>query len=135
EFVKEKVACQKKLNSATKVHALETTCFGLREHVSGYERLKEQIEEHGNSRGCKMGFWQRLREVDFLLLAELNSHKDANVEDIMNLLLLESPLTDALGMSGLQPDIEQLRLPLHRSEDQVVLGETSLSFSLSVTHS
>nr|GEW83977.1 hypothetical protein [Tanacetum cinerariifolium] len=27
------------------VHALETTCFGLRDYVSGYERLKEQIEE------------------------------------------------------------------------------------------
>ncbi|GKF15526.1 hypothetical protein Tco_0056988 [Tanacetum coccineum] len=79
--------------------------------------------------GCKMGF----RQVDFSLLAELNSHKDASVEDIMNLLRLESPLADAPGMSGLHP--EQLRLPIHRSEDQVVLGETSLSFSLSVTHS
>nr|GEZ21920.1 hypothetical protein [Tanacetum cinerariifolium] len=27
------------------VHALETTCSGLRDQVSGYERLKEQIEE------------------------------------------------------------------------------------------
>ncbi|GKF78995.1 hypothetical protein Tco_0234563, partial [Tanacetum coccineum] len=27
------------------VHALETTCSGLRDRVSGYERLKEQIEE------------------------------------------------------------------------------------------
>ncbi|GJX79869.1 hypothetical protein Tco_0328018 [Tanacetum coccineum] len=35
----------------------------------------------------------------------------------------------------LQPDIEQLRVPIHRSEDQVVLGETSLSFALSVSHS
>ncbi|GKB62627.1 hypothetical protein Tco_0918813 [Tanacetum coccineum] len=46
-----------------------------------------------------------------------------------------SPLTDAPGMSGLQPDIEQLRLPIHRSEDQVVLGETSLLFALNATHS
>ncbi|GJV91253.1 hypothetical protein Tco_1539066 [Tanacetum coccineum] len=169
------------------VHALETTCSNLRDQVSGYERLKEQIEEfqdaqmnivndkvakldvdllwlltHGlklaivkclNSqeyllalgaaiivllrRGCKMGcqsalfmerkvgVWrmlllnvaveadynsalQRLREVDFPLLSEISSHKNASVEDIMNLL---------------------------RLEDQVVLGETSLSFALSVTHS
>ncbi|GKA24660.1 hypothetical protein Tco_0710693 [Tanacetum coccineum] len=65
----------------------------------------------------------------------LSSHKDASVEDVMNLLRLEGPLTDAPGMSDLQPDVEQLRVPLHRSEDQVVLGETSLSFSLSVSHS
>ncbi|GJY40214.1 hypothetical protein Tco_0427484 [Tanacetum coccineum] len=42
---------------------------------------------------------------------------------------------DAPGMSDLQLDIEQLTLPIHRPEDQVVLGETSLSFSLSVAHS
>ncbi|GKA82145.1 hypothetical protein Tco_0788893 [Tanacetum coccineum] len=78
---------------------------------------------------------QKLREVDFHLLAELKYHKDASVEDIMNLLCLEGPLADAPGMSDLQPDVEQLRVPIHRSEDQVVLGETSLSFALSVSYS
>ncbi|GJV43498.1 hypothetical protein Tco_1428034 [Tanacetum coccineum] len=38
-------------------------------------------------------------------------------------------------MTDLHPDVEQLRVPIHRSEDQVVLGETSLSFALSVSHS
>ncbi|GKG33913.1 hypothetical protein Tco_0434072, partial [Tanacetum coccineum] len=37
--------------------------------------------------------------------------------------------------SGSHPDVEQLTLPIHRPEDQVVLGETSLSFALSVAHS
>ncbi|GKC30841.1 hypothetical protein Tco_1038135, partial [Tanacetum coccineum] len=78
---------------------------------------------------------QELHEIDFPLLAELKSHKDASVEDIMNLLRLEGPLADAPGMGDLQPDIEQLKVPIHRSEDQVVLGETSLSFALSVSHS
>nr|GEY17195.1 hypothetical protein [Tanacetum cinerariifolium] len=78
---------------------------------------------------------QRFRKVDFPLLAELKSHKDASVEDTMNLLCLEGPLVNAPGMSGLQRDGEQLMLPIHRSEDQVVLGETSLSFALSVSHS
>ncbi|GJT35977.1 hypothetical protein Tco_0926396 [Tanacetum coccineum] len=44
-------------------------------------------------------------------------------------------LADAPRINDLQPDIEQLKVPIHRSEDQVVLGETSLSFSLSVSHS
>nr|GEW36967.1 hypothetical protein [Tanacetum cinerariifolium] len=78
---------------------------------------------------------QELREIDFPLLSELTSHKDASVEDIMNLLRLEGPLADAPSMGDLQPDIEQLKVPIHRSEDQVLLGETSLSFSLSVSHS
>ncbi|GKA69603.1 hypothetical protein Tco_0775667 [Tanacetum coccineum] len=78
---------------------------------------------------------QELREVDFRLLADLKSHKDASIEDVMNLLRLESPLADALGMDSLQPDIEQLKVPIHRSKDQVVLGETSLSFILSVSYS
>ncbi|GKF99586.1 hypothetical protein Tco_0301277, partial [Tanacetum coccineum] len=78
---------------------------------------------------------QRLREVEFPLLAELKSHKDASTADVMNLVSLEGPLADAPRMSGLQPDVEQLTLPIHRPEDQVVLGETSMLFSLSVTHS
>ncbi|GJZ18623.1 hypothetical protein Tco_0554746 [Tanacetum coccineum] len=71
---------------------------------------------------------QELREVDFSLLAELKSHKDASIEDI-------SPLADVSGMGDMQHDIEQLKVPIHRSEDQVVLGETSLLFALSVSHS
>nr|GEU76681.1 transposase (putative), gypsy type [Tanacetum cinerariifolium] len=189
------------------VHALETTCFGLREQVSGYEWLKEQIEEFwdvqmniindkvakldvdllemalhleekfyphllttifgrsaiekGMQDGLSAGIdhgktgrsladvvaynlaaeadynsaLQRLREVDFSLLAELKSHKDTSVEDIMNLLRLEGPLADAPGMNDLQPNVDQLMLLVYWFEDQVVLGETSLSFALSVTHS
>ncbi|GJX07024.1 hypothetical protein Tco_0194956 [Tanacetum coccineum] len=68
---------------------------------------------------------QRLSEVDFPLLVELSAHKDVSTVDIMNLLCLESLLADAPGMSDLQPDIEQLTLPIHRPEDQVVLGAAS----------
>ncbi|GJS20440.1 gypsy type transposase [Tanacetum coccineum] len=76
---------------------------------------------------------QELRSLDFSLLTELKSHKDASVETIMNLLHLESPLVDAPGMSDLQPDVDQLMVPIHRSEDQAVLGSTSLLFALSVS--
>nr|GEV95417.1 bifunctional riboflavin biosynthesis protein RIBA 1, chloroplastic-like [Tanacetum cinerariifolium] len=40
---------------------------------------------------------QELCELDYPLLAELKSDKDASVEDIMNLLRLEGPLADARG--------------------------------------
>ncbi|GJX13492.1 hypothetical protein Tco_0205250 [Tanacetum coccineum] len=78
---------------------------------------------------------QKFRKVDFPLLAELKSHKDASMEDIINVLRLEGALVDTHGINDLQPNIEQLRVPNHRSKDQVVLGETSLSFALSVSHS
>ncbi|GJW14966.1 hypothetical protein Tco_0019099 [Tanacetum coccineum] len=212
------------------VYALETTCSGLRDQVSGYERLKEQIEEfqdaqmnivndkvvkldadlmemalhleeyphllttisgrrwlltHGlklaivkclNSqeylsalgaticRAIEKGMQdvlsaginhgkagrslpdvvaynpaaeadynsalQRLREVDFPLLAELKSHKDASTVDVMDLILLEGPLVDAPRMSDLQPDVEQVTLPIHRPEDQVVLVDPLSAKSL-----
>ncbi|GKA69461.1 hypothetical protein Tco_0775525 [Tanacetum coccineum] len=80
---------------------------------------------------------QKFREVDFPLLAELKSHKDASMEDIMNLLHLEGALAGAPGIDELQPDIEQLRVPIHRSEDHVVLALlgvlTPLSEPLSVS--
>nr|GFA70204.1 hypothetical protein [Tanacetum cinerariifolium] len=44
-------------------------------------------------------------------------------------------LPDAPGMSDIQPYVNQLMLPIYRPEDQMVTGETSLSFTLSVTHS
>ncbi|GJU50161.1 hypothetical protein Tco_1219716 [Tanacetum coccineum] len=56
---------------------------------------------------------QRLRVVDFPLLAKLSSHKDVSAADIMDLFCLESSLADAPGMIDLQPDVEQLTLPIH----------------------
>ncbi|GJS20294.1 hypothetical protein Tco_0448926 [Tanacetum coccineum] len=72
---------------------------------------------------------QRLHEVDFPLLAELKSHKDASTTDVMNQLCLEGPLADAPRISDLKPDVEQLTLPINRPEDQMVLGKASTSSS------
>nr|GEU57544.1 putative glutamine amidotransferase PB2B2.05 [Tanacetum cinerariifolium] len=180
------------------VHALEATCSGLRERLSGYENLTDRLEEFqdaqvkvvndkvgkldaelaemacyleekfyphllttisGRSRAIEKGMQdglaaridhgregrslrniaaynpsvkadfnsavQELHKIDFPLLAELKSHKDASVEDIINLLRLEGPLADAPGMGDLQPNIEQLKIPIHRSEDQNLIGEAS----------
>ncbi|GJR45146.1 hypothetical protein Tco_1313249 [Tanacetum coccineum] len=62
------------------------------------------------------------------------SHKDGSMADIMGLLRLEGPTAEILGASQLQPSPEKLMIPIHRLEDQVVIGETSLSFSLDVAH-
>ncbi|GJS89959.1 hypothetical protein Tco_0772595 [Tanacetum coccineum] len=75
-----------------------------------------------------------LRDVNFPLLAQLESHKDANIVDIMGLLHLEGPAAETPEASHLQPSPHQLMLPIHRLADQVVIGETSLSFSLDVAN-
>ncbi|GKG08757.1 hypothetical protein Tco_0334589, partial [Tanacetum coccineum] len=53
---------------------------------------------------------------DLSLLSELKSKKDASIVDLMD-------------------SLQQLRLPIHRPKDNVVFGETSLSFYLQVVHS
>ncbi|GKF87243.1 hypothetical protein Tco_0258120, partial [Tanacetum coccineum] len=76
-----------------------------------------------------------LRTVDFSLLSLLKSKKDACVVDLMDSLYLEGPLAEIPRAKELQPSLEQLMLPIHRAEDDIVLGENSLSFSLQVIHS
>ncbi|GJU98792.1 hypothetical protein Tco_1328063 [Tanacetum coccineum] len=56
------------------------------------------------------------RDLDFKLLSQLESQKDASIADIMSLLRLEAPSAETL------------------EEDNVVTGETSLSDSLGVVH-
>nr|GEX12960.1 hypothetical protein [Tanacetum cinerariifolium] len=73
--------------------------------------------------------------VDFSLLSELKSKKDASIIDLIDSLCLEGPLAEILGAKDLQPSPNQLRLPIHRPDDNIVHGETSLSFSLQIVQS
>ncbi|GJY86228.1 hypothetical protein Tco_0500254 [Tanacetum coccineum] len=51
---------------------------------------------------------QQLQDVNFSLLADLKSNKDASVEMVMNILRPEDPLAEKLGLSELQPHVDQL---------------------------
>nr|GEW05231.1 hypothetical protein [Tanacetum cinerariifolium] len=57
----------------------------------------------------------------------LASHKDASMSDLMDLLCLEGPTAETLKAIQLQPSLEQLMLPIHRSKDQNLIGEASTS--------
>ncbi|GKC99218.1 hypothetical protein Tco_1169493 [Tanacetum coccineum] len=63
--------------------------------------------------------------------AEANYVSDVNT---LRLLHLEGTAAETPKASQLQPSHEQLMLPIHRTEDEVVIGETSLSFSLDVVY-
>ncbi|GJU68922.1 hypothetical protein Tco_1255181 [Tanacetum coccineum] len=78
---------------------------------------------------------QQLQSVNFSLLAELKSNKDASVETIMKILRLEESLAERLGLTGSQPHVDQLMVPIHHSPDQHVVGASALSLSLDVSSS
>ncbi|GJU99668.1 hypothetical protein Tco_1328939 [Tanacetum coccineum] len=61
---------------------------------------------------------QRLQSVNFSLIAELKSNKDASVDTIMNLLRLDDTLAEKLGLTESQPHVNQLMVPIHHSPDQ-----------------
>ncbi|GJW21078.1 hypothetical protein Tco_0031700 [Tanacetum coccineum] len=75
-----------------------------------------------------------LQGVSFSLLAQLEADKDASMADIMDLLRLEGPDAETSKASQLQPSFDQLMIPIHRLEDQVIIRETSLAFSFKVAH-
>ncbi|GKD61882.1 hypothetical protein Tco_1299391 [Tanacetum coccineum] len=75
-----------------------------------------------------------IHTVEFPLLAQLESLKDASMTNIIDLICLEGPTAEAPETSQLQPSLKQLMVPIHQLEDQAIIGETSLSFSLEVTH-
>ncbi|GKB45245.1 hypothetical protein Tco_0890187 [Tanacetum coccineum] len=156
----------------------KTTCSGLRERLSGYENLTEQLEEFqdaqlkvvndkvaklvvdlaemvchleenfyphllttisGRSRAIEKGMQDSLTVgIDHgregRSLTDVAAYNPSAEADFNSALQEICPLADVPGMDDLQPDIEQLRVPIHMFDDQVVLWETSLSFSLSVSH-
>ncbi|GJX76519.1 hypothetical protein Tco_0323330 [Tanacetum coccineum] len=82
-----------------------------------------------------MSALQRLQSVNFSLLVELRSNKDASIETVMNLLRLEDTLAERLGLAESQPHVDQLMVPIHHSPDQHVVGASALSLSLDVSSS
>ncbi|GJW83006.1 hypothetical protein Tco_0156151, partial [Tanacetum coccineum] len=78
---------------------------------------------------------QRLQSVNFSLIIELKSNKDASIDTIMNLLCLEDSLAERLGLTESQPRVDQLMVPIHHSPDQRVIGAYALLLSLDVSSS
>ncbi|GKC43499.1 hypothetical protein Tco_1061221, partial [Tanacetum coccineum] len=73
---------------------------------------------------------QRLQSVNFSLISELKSNKDASIDTIMNLLRLEDSLAERLNLAESQPHVDQLMVPIYHSPDQTAVGATSLSSAL-----
>ncbi|GKB94094.1 hypothetical protein Tco_0980231, partial [Tanacetum coccineum] len=75
---------------------------------------------------------RELRDLNFPLLQELSTKKDASTWDIMDLLRLDDAVAETLGMTDLQPDASQLMVPVHHKQDKVVIGSQALSLALDI---
>nr|GEY67300.1 hypothetical protein [Tanacetum cinerariifolium] len=78
---------------------------------------------------------QHLQNVNFPLLAVLGSNKDDSVDTLINILRLEETLAKRLGLTELQPHVDQLMVPIHHSPDQVIVGASASSLALDVSSS
>nr|GEY31726.1 hypothetical protein [Tanacetum cinerariifolium] len=72
---------------------------------------------------------RQLQNVNFPLLAELKTNKDASVESIMEILCREDLVAEKLRLNELQPNVHQLMVPIHNSPDKVVIGAIALSLA------
>nr|GEV50150.1 copia protein [Tanacetum cinerariifolium] len=100
------------------------------EHGRAARSIADVAAFNPSTEGDYVAAINALWDVNFPILAQLEANKDSSMADIMDLLRLEGPTTEAFEASQLQPSHEQLMVPIHRLEDQVVVGETSLDFSL-----
>ncbi|GJZ68800.1 hypothetical protein Tco_0632350 [Tanacetum coccineum] len=129
------------------VHELEVSSAGLREKLETFEgsmRQLEYMEALGNAfgRAIKRGMHeadfnsaiQDLCGLDFSLLQELSTKKDASTVDVMNLLRLDNAVAEALGMTNLQPDVSWLMVLVCHKQDQAVIGSQALSVALDICH-
>nr|GEV63869.1 hypothetical protein [Tanacetum cinerariifolium] len=78
---------------------------------------------------------QQLQRVTFSLLAELKSHKDSSIETVIDILRLDEPLAEKLNLNELQPNVDQLMVLIHHSQDKVVAGAFAISLALGVSDS
>ncbi|GJZ58487.1 hypothetical protein Tco_0613981 [Tanacetum coccineum] len=139
-----KLLMAKCLNS-TKYMKTLGNAFGRAIEKGMQEGLEARIE-HGQAGRCltdleayilsaEVDFNSVVRDLyglNFPLLQELSNKKDASTWDVMDLLRLDDAVAEALGMTDLQPDVNQLMVPVHHKQDRVVIGSQALSVALDI---
>ncbi|GJU09130.1 hypothetical protein Tco_1125560 [Tanacetum coccineum] len=94
-------------NLADRVHELEDGLSAGITHGKEGRVLTDVAAHNPSTKGNYIAALQRLQNVNFSLLGELKSSKDASIEALM--------------------------VPIHHSPDKVVIGATALSFALDVS--
>ncbi|GJZ99867.1 hypothetical protein Tco_0672418 [Tanacetum coccineum] len=105
-------------------------CLNSLEYLSALGAAISKAIEKGMQDGLAAGITHELQSVNFSLLADLKSNKDASLETLMVILRLDETLVEKLGLEASQPHVDQLMVPIHHSPDQTVVGARALSLSL-----
>ncbi|GJV35363.1 hypothetical protein Tco_1407840 [Tanacetum coccineum] len=112
-------------------------CLNSPEYLSALGATINKAIEKGMQDGLAAGIThgqEEVQNVNFSLLAELQSNKDASVETVMDLLCLDEALAERLGLNDSQPHVDQLMVHVYHSPDPTVIGARALSLSLGVSH-
>ncbi|GJZ28596.1 hypothetical protein Tco_0573243 [Tanacetum coccineum] len=120
-----KLLMAKCLNSTEYMEALGNA-FGRAIEKRMQEDLAAGIE-HGQAGRCLTDLEAYIPSAE-----ELSNKKDASTWDVMDLLRLDDVVAEALGMTDLQPDVNQLMVPVHHKQDRVVIGSQALSVALDI---
>ncbi|GKF51498.1 hypothetical protein Tco_0147965 [Tanacetum coccineum] len=85
-------------------------CLNSPEYLSALgTAIGKSIEkgmQDGLAAGVTHGKEGRLQNVNFPLLTELRSKKGASFETVMDILCLEGPVAEKLGLNELQPNVD-----------------------------
>nr|GEV01134.1 hypothetical protein [Tanacetum cinerariifolium] len=90
----------------------------LRAEASNFEAVEKSFWDETNALRERNAILEKERNaldvkpcrsaIDKAIEKELKSHKDASIETVMDILCLEGPLVDKLGLDKLQPNVDQL---------------------------
>ncbi|GJW88005.1 hypothetical protein Tco_0163345 [Tanacetum coccineum] len=95
---------------------LMAKCLNSTEYMEALENAFGRAIEKGMQEGLAAGIEHSL---NFLLLQKLSNKKDASTWDVMDLLRLDDAVAEALGMIDLQPDVNQLMVPVHHKVEKM----------------
>nr|GEV40789.1 putative ribonuclease H-like domain-containing protein [Tanacetum cinerariifolium] len=107
-------------------------CLNLHEYLSALGTTISKTIEKGMQEGLAIGFIHG-KEGRVLTDVAAYNPSDSSIKSVMDILCLDEPLTEKLNLNELQPNVDQLMVPIHHSPDKVVVGASALSLALGVS--
>ncbi|GJV94849.1 hypothetical protein Tco_1546426 [Tanacetum coccineum] len=108
-------------------------CLSSPEYLSAMGEAIGRAVDKGMQDGLAAGIEHGIAGRSIRDVAEFNPSAESDYIDAIN-ALQGGPAAETSEAHQLQPSLDQLMIPIHRLEDQVIIRETSLAFSLEVAH-